>query len=462
LRPAGGASSLFFIEFALLCALLAGGARAEAAPRAGIAHESPLETRIDLATVLRLAGAQNLEIQIARQRLEEARARHRIAVQEFFPWLAPGFVYRRHDGLTQATEGEIIDVHKHAYATGAGIAAQADVGPAIFRSRETGKLAIAAERLFDAQRSDALLAAVEGYFDLARAQAAVGVAEDAARIARDYERQLQRAVEIGLALKGEALRVRARAERAELERRQSLVARRTAAARLAETLGLDPGVVLVADDEELVPISVVDEGASLESLLSQAFVARPELRAADAVLAAAGDAKDGAVIGPLIPSLGASAFLGGLGGGPRDTAGQFGGSRDYALTIHWRIGPGGLFDPGRVQAARARLEAACLETERTSRRVRREVVEAWTKARSLAEQIDTAKQGLEAAQETLRLSAERREFGIAAVLEHVLAEQDLTRARHDYVTAVAEHDKAQYALLRAIGSGPEAASSRGR
>ena len=127
--------------------------------------------------------------------------------------------------------------------------------------------------------------------------------------------------------------------------------------------------------------------------------------------------------------------------------------------IHWRIGPGGLFDPGRVQAARARLEAACLEAEKTSRRVRREVVEAWTKARSLADQIATAKEGLEAAQETLRLSAERKEFGIAAVLEHVLAEQDLTRARHDYVSAVAEHDKAQYALLRAMGAVAGSASA---
>ena len=30
-------------------------------------------------------------------------------------------------------------------------------------------------------------------------------------------------------------------------------------------------------------------------------------------------------------------------------------------------------------------------------------------------------------------------------------EQDLTRARNEYVTAVAEYDKAQYALLRASG-----------
>jgi outer membrane protein TolC len=94
--------------------------------------------------------------------------------------------------------------------------------------------------------------------------------------------------------------------------------------------------------------------------------------------------------------------------------------------------------------------------------VTREVVEAWTRVRSLSEQIATAKEGLAAAQETFRLSQERKEFGVGAVLEYILAEQDLTRARNDYVATVAEYDKAQYELLWAIGAGPAAAPSSGR
>jgi outer membrane protein TolC len=438
-----------------LLALAAGG-WAETAFSAEVPkNQVPSEEPIDLATVLRLAGAQNLDIQIAGQRLEEARARHRSAVQEFFPWLSPGFAYRRHDGLTQGTDGEIVDVQKHSYSPGAIIAAQADVGAALFRSREASKLVAAAEGGFEAQRADAILAAVEGYFELARAQAAVGVAQESVRIAREYERQLQRAVEIGLALKGEALRVRTQAERAELALRQALATQGVASARLAEVLRLDPKTPLTPQDAELVPLSLVAAEAPVEALVRQALAARPEVRAAKARVGASEDAKDGAVIGPLIPSLGASAFLGGLGGGPRDAPGEFGGSRDYAVTINWRIGPGGLFDSGRIRASRARLEAARLEAEKAAQRVTREVVEAWTGVQSLSEQIATAKEGLAAAQETLRLSQERKEFGIAVVLEHILAEQDLTRARNDYITAVAEYDKAQYALLRATGARAE-------
>ncbi len=442
------------VGWGLLPVLIAGNVLG-ASPAETAEQPAASEERIDLATVLRLAGAQNLDVRIAVQRLEEARARHRSAVQEFFPWLSTGFSYRRHDGFTQGTDGEIVDVRKDSYSPGAFIAAQVDVGAALFRSREADKLAIAAEGGLEAQRADSTLAAVEGYFELARAQAAVGVAEESVRIAREYERQLLRAVEIGLALKGEALRVRTQAERAELALRQAVAARRVAAARLAEVLSLDPQAPLLAQDAELVPLSLADESASLESLVEKALAARPEVRAARARLAASEDAKDGAVIGPLIPSVGAAAFLGGLGGGPRGVPSVFGGSQDYAFTINWRIGPGGLFDSGRSRASRSRLEAARLEAEKASRRVAREVVEAWTRVRSLSEQIATAREGLAAAQETLRLSQERKEFGIAAVLEHILAEQELTRARNDYVTAVAEYDQAQYALLRATGASPE-------
>src|SRR6059036_3386012 len=65
---------------------------------------------IDLPTVLRLANAQNLDIQIARERLKEAKANHESAVEQFFPWISPGVAYRRHEGRIQAVNGPIASV----------------------------------------------------------------------------------------------------------------------------------------------------------------------------------------------------------------------------------------------------------------------------------------------------------------------------------------------------------------
>src|SRR6478672_9870622 len=99
----------------------------------GLFQPSAQETNqlylIDLPAALRLAGAQNLEIQIARERLKEAEAQRSSAVERFFPWIAPGISYHRRDGVAQAVPpGTISDAHFQSYSPGASLAAQVDLG----------------------------------------------------------------------------------------------------------------------------------------------------------------------------------------------------------------------------------------------------------------------------------------------------------------------------------------------
>ena len=49
------------------------------------------------------------------------------------------------------------------------------------------------------------------------------------------------------------------------------------------------------------------------------------------------------------------------------------------------------------------------------------------------------------------MARQRKEFAVGMVLETVQAEQDLTRARRDYLKTVAEYDQAQYALCKIVG-----------
>jgi len=71
---------------------------------------------IDLPATLRLAGAQNLDIQIARERLKEAEAERTSALERFFPWVAPGVSYHRRDGVAQGVPSGIIsDAHFQSY-----------------------------------------------------------------------------------------------------------------------------------------------------------------------------------------------------------------------------------------------------------------------------------------------------------------------------------------------------------
>lgn len=409
--------------------------------------------RIDLATALRLAGAQNVDVRIARERVAEAEANNLIAVEQFFPSLSPGATYRRHEGNVQTVEGRIIDADKELYSAGLTATAQVDFGEALFRSLAARQLVKAAQHAAGAQQQESVYQAAVAYFDLSRARAASGVASESVRIAEDYTSQVTQAVEVGLAFKGDVFRATTQAERNRLTATQSREQQRLAAARLAQVLNLDPAIELAPAGGELAPLRLPADDRPLDALVAEAVAARPELKQSAAQLEAARKARQGAIYGPLIPTVSGQAFYGGLGGGigspgPR----EFDQSSDYSAGVSWRIGPGGLFDVGRVRANDARVRVGLLEREKVHDEVVRQVVDGYTRIHSLGGQIREARRALQAAEQTLLLARERREFGVGAVLETIQSEQDLTRARLDYVNVVAEQNKAQYALERARGA----------
>ena len=406
---------------------------------------------IDLATALRLAGAQNLDVQMARERVNEARSIYRSAVAQFFPSIAPGVGFRAHEDNIQDVAGNILDVHKHSYAPGATLGVQLDIGDALYKTLAAKQRSRAAGFALTAQRQETVLAAGVGYFDLAQAQASIKVAEDAVRISSDYAGQVERAVDAGLALRGDLLRVRVQTERNQLNLRERQEHQRLASARLAQILRLDPAVDLLASEAELVPLALVETNAGLSSLVESAQAMRPELKESQALVAAARETKKGVTVGPLIPTVGAQAFFGGLGGGRSGVGDTFGAQEDYAVGLSWRIGPGGLFDADRKRIAESRLQQAEIGSTKTRIDLTRQIVEAFTRWQSAGDQMQTAQRALAAAEEGFRLAQERKEFAVGVVLETVLAEQDLTRARFEFLRAIAGFNQAQYALSRAAG-----------
>jgi outer membrane protein TolC len=407
--------------------------------------------RIDLPTALKLAGGRNLDIKIAREQLAETKARYSGAISRFFPWISPGIVYRQHDDKLQDVAGNIIDVNKYSYAPGVSLAAEIDLGGALYTSLAAKQLVKAADQGLDVQRQDSVLAASDAYFDLALARGAAGVAADSVRINSDYEEQLLHAVDAGIAFKGDALRVTVQKQRSQLGLRQALEQQRVAAAHLAAVLHLDPAIELVAEDSDLAPLTLVETNAALDDIVQRGLASRPELKQSQSFIAAARDAKSGTTYGPLLPSVGAQAFFGGLGGGRRGVPDTFGQQEDYFFGLNWRLGPGGLFDFTRNRAAESRLNIAALTDEKLRDELTRQSVVVFARWQSLGDQLALAKSALTSADEGFRLAQQRKEFAVGIVLETIQAEQDLTRARLEYLRIVAEFNKAQYGLRKVTG-----------
>jgi outer membrane protein TolC len=406
---------------------------------------------IDLPTALRLAHADNIDVQLARERINEARANHASAVEKFLPWVTVGASYRRHEGRTQAVDGTLLDVDKQSASIGPTLTAQIDFGDAWFSTLAAKQTVTAADAALQAQQQQATFKAASGYFELLKAKALVDAARESLTTSEAYEQQLQAGFNAGVIFKGDWLRVQTQTQRYQSAVLQAQQQQRLASAQLAQILHLDPTVELAPQDGDLLPIALM-HADSQTTLVQQALEGRAELRQSQAQLQAARTENKGALYGPLFPSLGVQAFVGEFGGGPDRAGGNFAGSRDYYLGLNWRFGPGGLFDFGRGRATRSKVRSAELSLEKATDTVKREVVEAQAKVAASMQVLTASSNSLAAATETLRLTRDRKQLGVGIVLEDIQAQQELLRAREDYLNAITDHNKAQYQLSEALGS----------
>jgi outer membrane protein TolC len=333
------------------------------------------------------------------------------------------------------------------------VQAQLELGEVYFQNLISRQQVRATEAVAAVRQREMTLRAATGYFELLRARAAVAAAEESAAILDRHARQAAVLGETGLSFRGDVARLAAARDRATLTVARLQGDQRIAAARLAETLRLDPSVDLTPADATLEPLRLLEPGESPAPFIATALARRPELDEVAARREAARLARRGAEIAPLVPAIGAQAALGGLGGGPAGSrlTRDWGFSGDFALGLSWRVGPGGLLDPHREREASARERQAGLAQELLQDAVRRQVVEQHVRVRSLARQLDLARTALTSADTTARLSRQRRESGVSAALEDLQAEEELVRARRDYVGVIAEYNQAQYTLRFAAG-----------
>lgn len=402
---------------------------------------------LDLATTLKLAGARDIDVEFARQRLIEARGQHESERLRFFPTLQPGIGYHRIEGRDQDNQGAMFDVTRQTYSPNMAIVAELNLGDAIYRN-------LAAKRTTDArveglrrQRLEAMMESGTSFYQLAFANALERISRDAVALNLDQERQLTAAIEAGVALKTDLLRIKVQKRRNEMRVRQAAELANRASARLAESLRLPNTVQLETSARALSPVKMIMVNPdSAQSLIDKTQGAHPAVAEAAALTASAEKSRDAAIYGPLVPTLIASSTYGGLGGGRGGDLGNFGDRHETIVGFSWRIGAGGLFDKGRQKAAEARLQQSNISEEKVREHLARLVLEAHATSLSARDRLATARVLLKDAEEIVSLSDQRKEFGVGVVLEMIQAGKDLVRSQQEYLQAIADWNKAQLAL----------------
>ena len=138
---------------------------------------------IDLNTALRLAGVQNPELLVARQRVVEAVAQRQLAAVQIIPSFNGGTSYDTHTGNLQQSNGNILSVNRSALYVGAGSNAVAagtvlipgllltgNVAEGLFRYLGARQMVRQSEFASLAVRNQAFLRVCEAYCDLLQAE----------------------------------------------------------------------------------------------------------------------------------------------------------------------------------------------------------------------------------------------------------------------------------------------------
>ncbi|MCU0705251.1 MAG: TolC family protein [Fimbriiglobus sp.] len=423
---------------------------------------------ITLSAALKLAGSRPLDIAVADRQVALAAQQFDRARLAWVPNLVVGADYFRHDGGQQNFVGDIIRSGRSSYMVGAGPNAVVSITDAVFGPLAAKQDLKARTAFRQAVENDTALAVVEAYFNTQQARGELAGAVLAADKARDVAAKAEKLAE-GLVPPLEASRAKV-----ELARREQAVATarerwRTASAELVRLLRLQPGLLVEPVEEPYLPVTVIDPNATTETLLPVALATRPELAAQRAMAQANAERLKQEKARPFLPTLAVrsvstnpsgSLGWGGFGGGPNDTTQAFGSRFDVSAQLLWEFQAFGLANRVRVGERRTEQQLAVLEVARMQDRVTAEVSVAFAQARAAGERLAKAEPALREAvslvEESLKGMGQTKRTGdtntlLVRPLEVVAAVQALALANADFYAAVADYNRGQFRLYRALG-----------
>jgi outer membrane protein TolC len=426
---------------------------------------------INLPTALALAQAKPLEIALAGQRLQQALAQEQKARTLWLPTILAGIDYTRHDGQLQDVAGNVFGTSKQSFMAGGGPIAVFAFADALYAPLAARQEVAARQASIQTAQNDSLLAVAEAYFTVQQARGDFAAALDTMKRAEEVVRRTEK---LAKALISTAEASRARQE---LSRRRLAVSTarehwRHASAELVRLLRLDPLARVEPIEPPHIQVTLVAADTAVDALIPMALTNRPELAGQQALVQATLARLRQERIRPLIPSLllrGTATPQGTLGsgvfgGGLNSDMGKFSARNDYDLQLVWEFPNLGFGTAAKIRERRADNQLAMLELLQLEDRVAAEVVQAHAQVQEAAGRIKDAEAGvkdaLDVADKNIEGMNATRTIGEGAAtttlliirpLEVVAAVQALNLAYNDYYAAVADYDRAQFRLYRALG-----------
>jgi outer membrane protein len=405
---------------------------------------SQLPQPLTLKDAIRIALQKHPSVAIAKNQLEQAKARRVQAEARYFPTLSPSVSYVNQQTRTAlpgfGTRIGKIDETRSDIALRQTVF---DSGQREISAAQARRSVEASEQAYREAVQQKVLSVTTAYYELLRRIALLRVAEASVQRAQQTVDVVRAQVEVGVAAQKDVLQAEAELANAQVSLIQARNQVRLAEASLRNELGIG----------QEVPVQVAEVGeqeagqlpplTSLEDYLKQAFAQRPDyqrqrvsseiqrlsLRLAQiqAGLQIQSDFTYGRRIEP----------------DPGDT-------RSFSVVATYP-----LFDGGAARAAvresRAGYDSAMQQLEQIKLAVRLDVEQAYLTRAEAQERLNAARKALEAARVNYEAALESRKEGVSSLIEVINAQVALVNAETNYVQAIYDLLAADARLQRAIG-----------
>jgi outer membrane protein TolC len=411
---------------------------------------------ISLDTVLRLAQDQNGQINLARERLQEAFASRDVADKRWMPDVFVGTSYWRHEGGNQNPDGTFVHSSYGGVFAGMEVCSHLDIRDLAFQKIDAERQVWQKKGELSKLTSENLLEAANTYVDLLAARSGEAIALILQGYLRELRERAKKLADIDPGAEVEVERIEAELAGQEQILRKLREAATASAAKLVYLLGLDPCAELMLVDRQLAPFSLVDTTVPTCDLVAQALATGPGIREMEGLLALIHDASEKAKgLGQYLPIVELHMAEGAFGAGPgasTDWDNRF----DLGLQVRWNLTEF-VTARERRRVADSKMQQAHLTYQDLRAKLTASVQAAREASLSGADQARLGRVQIEHAGKAYERSNYRLINNIKgrSPSEVLLAIRALGGAQLNYLNAVRDHDKAQLQLLVLLGRAEE-------
>ncbi|WP_193196438.1 TolC family protein [Nostoc sp. MG11] len=403
---------------------------------------------ISLAQALELARRNNRELQVALLELESSRSALRESQATLFPTLGvnSGITNSGNNLITSPPPGS----NSSSSSTSFNGSAQLNYDLYTSGSRQA-RIRAAEEQLrvdeldVENRSLEIQLNVTTEYYDLQQADEQVRINRSAVENAQASLRDTQAREQAGVGTRFDVLQAQVNLANVQQTLTNSLSQQEIARRRLATRLSLAQSVNISAAD----PVQLAGLWQpTVEQTIIQAFQNRPELQQFLAQRNISEQQRRQALssLGPQISLASSYSLLDRFDDGVGVTDG-------YSVGVQANQN---LFDGGaaRARAAQSRANIAIAENQFANQRdqIRFDVEQFYSQLQANRNNVQTSSVALNQAKESLNLARLRFQAGVGTQTEVIAAENDLTRAEGNRVTAILDYNRALANLQRSVTS----------